>query len=169
MISTLVKQVMHAKQLTQADMAELTGSSLERIKAITSGRVAKLKPEEIRVFVQKLKVSAHWLATGEGAMFDESRDEFEIRFRSTNKMAAIVEALPLSKLAKSRITLRLTGDPLRDADIIAEALSDEPVLSKRESALIENYRHSPEAARTAMDKTGAALAQSSSSGGAGAR
>lgn len=34
-----------------------------------------------------------------------------------------------------------------------------PALSRREAALLDNYRHSPEDAKTAIDKTSAAFAQ----------
>ena len=43
---------------------DILGVSLDRVKSLTSGRVAKLKPDEIKALVEDLHVSADWLATG---------------------------------------------------------------------------------------------------------
>lgn len=68
-------QVMAACGLKQADLALVLDVSLSRVKAMTSGRVKKLTPDETRRLVSTLNLSAHWLATGEGAMFNAAGGE----------------------------------------------------------------------------------------------
>lgn len=63
-------QVMTECGLKQADLALVLEVSLSRVKAMTSGRVKKLSPDEIRRLVSTLNLSAHWLATGDGPMFN---------------------------------------------------------------------------------------------------
>ncbi len=117
---------MAAKSMSQQDLADLLGASLSRVKAITSDRVAKLKPEEIRALVEELHVSADWLATGHGAMFrpqaQESRDDFERRMQVINDLGVVVDALPLAASEKMRTKASLTGDLVHDAELIARPL-----------------------------------------------
>lgn len=65
---------MQAHDLKQAEMAEVLGASLSRVKAITSGRVQKLKREETEALITKLHVRGDWLATGEGPMQQSAAD-----------------------------------------------------------------------------------------------
>ena len=92
MIDKLIREVMAAKGLTQQDLADLIGASLSRVKAITSGRVAKLKPDEIKALIEELHVSADWLATGAGPMFrppkTEDQDDFAQRIQAVSAMGA---------------------------------------------------------------------------------
>ncbi|MCL4771765.1 MAG: helix-turn-helix transcriptional regulator, partial [Burkholderiaceae bacterium] len=64
LISQLLKQVMHECNLRQADLAELLGVSLSRVKAMTSGRVKNITREEPEALVKKLHIRGDWLATG---------------------------------------------------------------------------------------------------------
>lgn len=154
---------MAAKSLNQQDLADLTGASLSRVKAITSGRVAKLKPDEIKVLVEELHVSADWLATGAGPMFRlspsaEDQGAFALRVQAINSMGAVVDALPLSEAERVRLKVLLTGDLMQDGKLIAQALRLE--LQPDEAALLDNYRHSPPDARAALKATSDAFAQS---------
>ena len=79
-ISELLKHVMARFGLKQADLAELFGVSLSRVKAMTSGRVKNLTREESGVLIKKLHIRGDWLATGEGPMF-QSEGEHELHRR----------------------------------------------------------------------------------------
>lgn len=162
LIDQLIKQVMAAKSLSQQDLADLTGASLSRVKAITSGRVAKLKPDEIRALVEELHVSADWLATGTGPMFRpppqaEDQDGFARRMQAINAMGAVVDALPLPEPERVRLKVLLTGDAVADGQLIAQALAGG--LKPDEAALLDNYRHASPEGKKAIKATSAALAQ----------
>lgn len=68
---------MHECNLRQADLAELLGVSLSRVKAMTSGRVKNITREETEALVKKLHIRGDWLATGEGPML-QSEGEREL-------------------------------------------------------------------------------------------
>lgn len=68
-VATPIRRVMRAQGLTQKQLAEVLGTSLERIKSMTSGRVTKLTFTEIRALVERLQVNPVWLTTGVGEMF----------------------------------------------------------------------------------------------------
>lgn len=134
---------MDAKSLTQRDLMDILGVSLDRVKSLTSGRVAKFKPEEIRALVEDLNVSADWLTTGSGPMFRvvarETQDEFARRMQVVDDLGAVVDALPLSAFEKVRIKAALTGDVGQDAARIAAPLA----LSPEEQLMLDRYRSSP--------------------------
>lgn len=73
-VATPIRRVIRAQGLTQKQLAEVLGTSLERIKSMTSGRVAKLTPTEIRALVERLQVNPAWLTTGVGEMFSPPTD-----------------------------------------------------------------------------------------------
>ncbi len=73
-VATPIRRVMQARGLSQKQLAEVLGSSLQRIKFITTGRVGKLKPAEIRALVEQLRVNPVWLTTGVGEMFSAPAD-----------------------------------------------------------------------------------------------
>lgn len=169
MISTLMKQVMNAFKLTQADMAEVMEVKLQRIRDLSSGRAKKLTREESQILVDKLEIRAEWLITGEGPMLqdDESQDEFAGRQRAIGQAQAMIDALPISDEAKARSKLLISGDPIADAKTIADALAGDmiyksapsTVLTAREAALIDNYRAASDAGKKALETTGVAVAQ----------
>jgi len=170
-ISSLLKQVMRTLGLTQADLAEVLEVSIDRVKSLTSGRVKKLTREESQLLVDKLEIRAEWLITGEGPMLqdDEAQDEFANRMRNISLTHAMIDAMSISQLEKSRAKILVTGDPASDAKIIAEAMASgtavytgdgsPTVLTARESALLDNYRAAPEDGKQALEATGAALAK----------
>ncbi len=161
MISALLRQVMDAKSLSQRDLMDILGVSLDRVKSLTSGRVAKLKPDEIKALVEDLHVSADWLATGTGPMFRpqqaEDQDAFAQRMQAVSAMGAVVDALPLSEPERARLKVLLTGDPAHDGALIAQALAG--CLKPDEAALLDNYRHASPEGKKAIKATSDALAK----------
>lgn len=93
MISTLIKQLMFAKSLSQKDLSDLLGVSIDRVKNITSGRVKNLTREEGEALIRKLNIRGDWLATGEGEMFQSAEEA-----RAFNVMDKLGSA---SQIAKS--------------------------------------------------------------------
>ena len=73
-VATPIRRVMRARGLSQKQLAEVLGASLERVKSLTTGRVAKLAPAEIRALVERLQVNPVWLTTGVGEMFTAPAD-----------------------------------------------------------------------------------------------
>jgi transcriptional regulator with XRE-family HTH domain len=162
LIEQLIRQVMTAKSLSQQDLADLTGASLSRVKAITSGRVAKLKPDEIRALVEELHVSADWLATGAGPMFRplpqaEDQDAFTRRMQMINAMGGVIDALPLQDLERARLKVLLTGDTAMDGALVAQALAGG--LKPDEAALLDNYRNCPQEGKQQLERSSALYAQ----------
>lgn len=161
MISALLRQIMDAKSLSQRDLMDILGVSLDRVKSLTSGRVAKLKPDEIKALVEDLHVSADWLATGTGPMFRpqqaEDQDAFAQRMQAVSAMGAVVDALPLPEPERSRLKVLLTGDPAHDGALIAQALAGG--LKPDEAALLDNYRHASPEGKKAIKATSDALAK----------
>lgn len=116
MISSLVKALMAAKGLKQADLVEILGVPIDRVKSLTSGRVQKLSPEETRALVEKLHVSGDWLATGQGVMFQEPRVTQRLQtIKETTERAATLE-LPMER----RVLVRdvLYGVAMDDVDFL---------------------------------------------------
>lgn len=140
---------------------DILGVSLDRVKSLTSGRVAKLKPDEIKALVEDLHVSADWLATGTGPMFRpqqaEDQDAFAQRMQAVSAMGAVVDALPLSEPERARLKVLLTGDPAHDGALIAQALAG--CLKPDEAALLDNYRHASPEGKKAIKATSDALAK----------
>ncbi len=161
MISALLRQVMDAKSLSQRDLMDILGVSLDRVKSLTSGRVAKLKPDEIKALVEDLHVSADWLATGTGPMFRpqqaEDQGAFAQRMQAVSAMGAVVDALPLPEPERMRLKVLLTGEPVQDGALIAQALAGG--LKPDEAALLDNYRHASPEGKKAIKATSDALAQ----------
>lgn len=68
---------MEAKGLSQKDLAEVLGVTLDRVKSLTSGRVKKLAPDEAKALVEELKVRGEYIATGSPPIF-KSPAELEL-------------------------------------------------------------------------------------------
>ena len=156
--------------LRQTDLVEVMGSSLSRVKAMTSGRVKNFTQDELANLIDKLEIRAEWLATGNGPMLqdDEAQDEFANRMRNISLTHAMIDAMSIGDVEKSRAKVLATGDPATDAKIIADALASAmtyvgsestTVLTAREAALIDNYRAAAEEGKQALEATGAALAK----------
>lgn len=70
--SDMLNAVKSSLNITQARLSEALGVSVDRIKSLSSGRVAMFSPGEIRALVQNLHVNPVWIATGEGEMFQSA-------------------------------------------------------------------------------------------------
>lgn len=75
MISVLISRVMQECGLKQKDLAVVLDVPLQRVKRLAGGEVQKLTPDETRRLVNTLNLSAHWLATGDGPMFNTAGGE----------------------------------------------------------------------------------------------
>lgn len=128
MISTLLKKVMAECKLKQADLAEVLGVPLDRVKALTSGRVKNLTREESEVLIDVLKIRASWLISGEGPMFQsdhETEDEFMARRQRISRMVELVNAMPLREFTRIRLCGLMKGDVAQDGLYIANAIRNE--------------------------------------------
>lgn len=98
-LSELLKRLMRECKLKQADLVELLGVPLDRVKSLTSGKVKNLTREEGEALIRKLNVRAEWLVTGEGAMFQSDSEQ------------ALAQKLDALKSATQRATVPgLTDD-----------------------------------------------------------
>ncbi|MDF9442573.1 XRE family transcriptional regulator [Stenotrophomonas acidaminiphila] len=117
---------MAAKKLSQREMADLLGVSVDRVKSLTSGRVKKLAPQESKALVEKLHVSGNYLATGAGEIF-QTPGEVALERR-------------LTVLGETSATARQLEMPMREQELIRDilygvAMRDSPLLIK----VIEGY------------------------------
>ena len=74
-IALPMRRLMKALGLSQRQFADALGVPLQRIKSMTTGRIAKLSPDEIRTLVEEMQVNPAWLATGDGDMFLAPRQD----------------------------------------------------------------------------------------------
>lgn len=159
MISSLMKIVMKECGLSQKELADVLGATIDRVKGITSGRVKKLTREEGEALIKKLHIRGDWLATGEGPM-KQSPGEIEFQRRlsviksTTERVAAL--GLPVEKA--QRLHELLSMIEIGNTQRIAEML--EAPLAPDETTLVDNYRHCPPEGKAALKTTSAALAQS---------
>lgn len=72
-LSEMLQEIKSALSLTQAQLASALGVKLDRVKSLTSGKVAKLTRDETKSLVENLHVNPSWLATGDGDMFQPSK------------------------------------------------------------------------------------------------
>lgn len=66
-----IKLICDACWLTQAELADCTGISLQRIKDISSGRVDGFKAKDMSSLVEILHLNPEWLTTGYGEIFKD--------------------------------------------------------------------------------------------------
>lgn len=143
MISELMKRVMQECDLRQSDLATVLGGSLSRVKAMTSGRVQKLKPDEIRRLVQTLNLSAHWLATGQEPMFNpvggKQLGEALMKVRAASQKTA---DLDLTQEEAQAVAAVMTGVDLQNTAAIRAGLDKacESRISSVELGLLQDFR-----------------------------
>lgn len=116
---------------------------------MTSGRVQKLTPEETRRLVQTLNLSAHWLATGDGPMFNTMGGErlgdllTQVKLAST-RLGQIKGLRPEEARAATAVVTGVHSGSLQG---LREGLAAgaEAALSDAERSLLASYRRcSPE-------------------------
>lgn len=165
MTNTLIRQLMAARSIKQAELAELLGVPLDRIKGLTSGRIKKLTREEGEILVKKLNVRAEWLVTGEGEIFQSPEEgEFKARLDAlavASKDAAAFSSEPeIQRLLQAVLYAQSLADPAAKREAILSSLNLESgtALSNREKVLLENYRCSDEIGKRALETTASAVA-----------
>lgn len=127
-IDALLKKVMRECKLRQPELAEVLGTSLDRVKSLTSGRVKNLTREESEALIGKLDIRADWLITGEGPMFqydEETQDEFVNRMQAIKRLGALINAMPLSQITRMRLSIVMTGDAEQDGRLLFDAITAE--------------------------------------------
>lgn len=118
-VSSLVKQVMAGCRLTQRELADVLGVSLDRVKSLTSGRVKKLDQQEVKALVEKLHVRGDWLATGEGEMFQSDAEQtFGQKLRAVGRASQAVASLPLPAEIQRSLQSLLFAVETCDADLV---------------------------------------------------
>lgn len=129
-LSEQVKQIMAACGLKQKDLAELLGVPLHRVKSLSSGKVQNFDREEVKALVEKLHLSANWIATGEGDMFASASEQaFAGELATLRQATDAVTALPLSDDRKSQVRDILYAVASGKTELIEAALG-RPVVAK---------------------------------------
>lgn len=83
----------------------------------------------------------------------ETQDDFIDRQRAINTMAALIDALPLPEIRKSRMSVVLTGEPLRDAAQITASLLADPLLPEGDRTLLANFHAAPSQVQAGIKTT----------------
>lgn len=87
---------METRELRQADLAEVLGVSIDRVKSLTSGRVKKLSAAEMQALVSRLQVHPAFLVTGDGPMFqDDQSAALAERLRHLGEATKLIDPLDL--------------------------------------------------------------------------
>ncbi|MCC8491363.1 helix-turn-helix domain-containing protein [Xanthomonas citri] len=153
MVSSLVRSVMAAKGLSQREMADLLGVSLDRIKSLTSGRVKKLAPPEARALVEKLHVRGDYIATGQGALFQsEGALQLEQRLGALKETSAATQEIELPGRERTFVRDLLYGMAIRDSSLLSTTIENY-VAERRAEYVVQPQRRKRGAADTKSKKT----------------
>ena len=143
-----MKQILEACKLKQPQLVEKTGISLDRVKNLSSGRVQGFTKEEAQALVEKLYVSSHWLAVGEGEVLQSPQErEFYRRLSSLRAATTGSNVEGLSDKQKTTFQQILFAYESGITDSLQDLLAD--VLAADERVLLERYRGSPQAVKDA--------------------
>lgn len=158
-VSSLLKQVMTSMSLQQKDLAVVLDVPLDRVKSLTSGKVKKLSSDETRRLVQTLNLSAHWLATGEGPMFDAQGGQALGRQLSQLRMcSAAVNAMGLMGEVGAGVRDIAYGVAINNSDVVLSGVAIlQPALPQDEQVLLDSYRRCNAEARNNLIQTAALL------------
>lgn len=159
MISELISQVMQQCNLRQKDLADVLDVPLQRVKRLTSGEAKKLTPDETRRLVQTLNLSAHWLATGEGPMFDAQGGQALGEQLSQLRMcSAAVKAMGLTGEVGDGVRDIAYGVAINNSDVVLGGVATlRPALPPDEQVLLDSYRRCNAQARQNLIQTAALL------------
>ena len=114
---------MAACGLKQAALAQALDVPLDRVKSLTSGKVSKLTPKEMRAFVEKLHVRPEFLATGEGSvLLSDSDRQFEERLKVLREATDTATSLPLPRDYQGLVRDILVGSALRNPEMLRETI-----------------------------------------------
>lgn len=110
---------MSARGLKQADLAQLLGVPIDRVKSLTSGRVTKLTPNEAKALVQKLHVRGDYIATGEGPIFQSPQEtQLDATMQLLKEASTTVQTLGISERYQMFVRDILFGVALKKAELI---------------------------------------------------
>lgn len=159
MISELISQVMQQCKLKQKDLAVVLDVPLQRVKRLTGGEVKKFTPDETRRLVQTLNLSAHWLATGEGPMFDAKGGQaLGEKLSQLRLCSAAVSAMGLTGDTANAVRDIAYGVAIDDAEVVASGVKLlQPAPPADEQVLLESYRRCSQPARQTLIQTAALL------------
>lgn len=105
-------------------MAEVLGVGLDRVKSITSGRVAKFTPEESRALVEKLHVRGDYLATGTGPIFRTMGEEqLDSRMVLLREATDTVLKMSIDRRHQELVRDIIYGVALKDADLVSTTIT----------------------------------------------
>lgn len=123
-LSITLQEIKSALSLTQPKLAAALGVNVDRVKSLTSGKVAKLSQAEIKSIVENLHVNPGWLATGEGEMF-QSTDEISLanRMGDLREATDAVQGMELSDERKRQVRDILYAVASGATNLIEQALS----------------------------------------------
>ncbi|MGN7832642.1 helix-turn-helix domain-containing protein [Pseudoxanthomonas sp. 22568] len=123
MVSSLVKRVMADRGLSQRELAETLGVSIDRVKSLTSGRVKKLSPDETRALVEKLHVRGDFLATGVGPVFQTPQEqEFDRRVIAMREASAKASTFDLEPRYQEFVRDVLVGAAFGSAELLKSTI-----------------------------------------------
>lgn len=133
---------MAALGLNQQALARELGVSLDRVKSLTSGRVAKLAPSELAVLTERLHVNPYFLTTGVGSVLvpQEARG-FEDKLAALKAAAAKVAVLNLPDAYRALVRDVLFAVEIQDAEAVTKAIDQQiPVIVSASLAARGNPR-----------------------------
>ncbi|MCP5016069.1 MAG: helix-turn-helix transcriptional regulator [Ketobacter sp.] len=115
-------------------------------------------PKEVGEFlIRECGISAAWLATGEGSMFQtDSEKKLLSRLDAIKEASFLADLNGLEGIEKARAQELVLGLLIKDVGLVRSALSE---LSSEEREVIAWYRSTDEKGKKAIDATAKALAQ----------
>jgi hypothetical protein len=162
MLSELLHRVMLECGLKHQDLAAVLNVPLQRVRHLSAGNVKKFTPDEIRRLVQTLNLSAHWLATGDGPMFNpaggEKLGDLLTQIKLTTSRLAEIKGLRDDE-ARAVVAV-VTGLGARDLTALRAALAAcaDSTLSQSERELLESFRRCKSQGQANLVQTAALLA-----------
>lgn len=144
LLADMLREVKDALGLTQAQFAEALGVNLDRIKSLTSGKVAKLSQAEAKAMVENLHVNPAWLATGEGEMFQTQPERaFAGELATLRQATDAVTSLPISDEKKVLVRDILFAVASGKSDLIDAAVdrvaSEATCIPPHELVMVPRY------------------------------
>ena len=68
-----IKLLREKEDITQKQLADLLGISVDRVKNLEGGRVKNLHPKEVTKLVKEFNINEKWLIDGEGEMYKSDK------------------------------------------------------------------------------------------------
>lgn len=136
----MLQEIKSALNLTQIKLAEAMGVKVDRVKSLTSGKVAKLTQAETKSLVENLHVNPGWLATGDGDMFQSSSEQaFSNHLNSLQQATKAVMSLNLSDERKRQVRDILFAVSENKTELIERAFSIFSTQASDQSVMVPRY------------------------------